>query len=185
MSLNRRGLSLLEVVMVVALISVLMALSLPMMSNANARARAELCQQNLIDLGQCICCYAEEHGKLPTLAPIEQTQHDQSLPEFIETRLQTPGVLFCPSDETAKSQTLGTSYRWSTEFNGMRADQLPGLIGQTLLADREDYHACPSTPANELILVDTGLGLHMSLFGEQRGKNKSCPQGLKLVDPQK
>ncbi|MBX2850568.1 MAG: type II secretion system GspH family protein [Phycisphaeraceae bacterium] len=176
----RRGLSLIEVVIVLALISVMMALSLPMLSNANARARAELCQQNLVEMGQSIATYAQETDALPTLHTIKPTQGGLSLPEFIEPRLHTPQVVFCPSDETEISQSLGTSYQWSGVFNGLPVDQLDSLVGQRMLGDRENFHVGPGTLMNELALEQSAAGLRMVPVGTDHSEKATTNHGLIL-----
>lgn len=180
MPLIRRGLSLIEVVIVIALISVMMALSLPMMSTANARARSELCQQNLIEIGQSIASYAQDTHALPSLHPLKPTQAGLSLPEFIKPRLHTPQIIFCPSDETDKSQSLGTSYQWSSVFNGLPVDQLHNLVGRRMLGDREDFHTGPEMQRNELELQQTQLGLQMSLVGIDYSGQAKTNSGLIL-----
>jgi prepilin-type N-terminal cleavage/methylation domain-containing protein len=172
----RRGLSLIEVVIVIALISVLMVLSLPMMSNANARARAELCQQNLIEMGQSISSYAQDTESLPTLYAIEPIHPGLSLSEFINSRMHTPQVVYCPSDETEKSHTLGTSYQWSSAFNGLPVNQLTNLVGQRMLGDREAFHLGSGMQMNELSLGQSDAGLHLSLVGiDYSGETTDTP----------
>lgn len=152
MSNVRRGLSLIEVLIVAVLIAVLMALSLPMLSSANARARSELCQQNLTEIGQTIAVYTQEMKRLPVLDPQAPDGQGLTLPEFIEPQLHTPHVLFCPCDETEESQRLGTSYTWSSRLNGLGQDDLYRLFDQTLLQDREPFHTGSNPPINELKL---------------------------------
>ncbi len=164
--LIHRGLSLIEITIVLTLISVMMALSLPMLSVANARARSELCQQNLIEIGQVIVGHAQDNDHLPTLYNLSPTQAGLSLPEFIEPRLHIPKVVFCPSDETETSQVLGTSYRWGMAFNDQKPGAMWGMVGQPLLADREAYHLSESQPVNEMVVIEDDTGIKLSLIGK-------------------
>ena len=166
MRLFQRGLSLIEVTIVLTLISVMMALSLPMLSSANARARSELCQQNLVEIGQAIVSVTHESGRLPTLYNLAPEQTGQSLPELIEPLRLSPNIVFCPSDETEASQALGTSYRWGEAFNGQSPDAIQQVLGQRVLADREAYHPNAQQTINEMVVVQDDSGLHLSLVSE-------------------
>ena len=152
MSAAQRGLNLIEVAIVVALIAVLMAVSLPMLSRANGEARAAVCRQNLADIGIAITAHIHDHGKLPELAELPPHQPGMSLPELVTPRLKTPNVLFCPSDETDKSQSLGTSYRWTEAHNGIEAAHFEQLVDQPVLADREAFHQGIVLGINQLVL---------------------------------
>lgn len=177
MRLIHRGLSLVEVAIVLTLISVMMALSLPMLSTANARARSKLCQENLVEIGQVIVSHTQDTGRLPALHNLAPTQPGLSLPEFIEPRLHIPKVLFCPSDETQTSQALGTSYRWATAFNNQSPGALRNMLGQPMLADREAYHANAVQPINEVMVVEDDAGVRLAMIGEDPRDNavKSRP----------
>lgn len=152
MSAHLRGLSLLEVVIVVALISVLMALSLPMLSHGNAEARSALCRQNLSDMGGAVTSYLNDQGKLPDIVPLPAHEQGLSLPELVKPRLQTPNAVFCPSDETQRSHLLGTSYQWSTMCNGKSRASLSQAVGQPLITDRDAFHSGVGVSSNELII---------------------------------
>lgn len=166
MRLNHRGLSLIEVTIVLTLTSVMMALSLPMLSSANARARSELCRQNLVELGQVIVSNTHEYGRSPTLYNLTPKQGGLSLPELIEPLQLSPNIVFCPSDETEASQALGTSYRWDKAFNNRSLAAIHQLIGQRMLADREAYHSTAQQTINELIVEQDDSGLYLSFVGE-------------------
>lgn len=152
--------------MVVTLIATMMALSLPMLSNANAKARSELCRQNLAEIGQTVASFTQDMNHLPTLHGLEPIQPGLSLPEFIEPRLHTPYVVFCPSDETEQSMVLGTSYQWDTAFNGLHAGELGTMVGLPMMADREAFHTGPDLPINEMMLLEDNEGYRLSLPGE-------------------
>lgn len=163
---NRRGLSLVEVLIVVMLIAVMMVMSLPMLGIANAKARSELCQQNLVDIGQAVVTFSQDTGKLPAIQPIPPHHDGQSLSEFVSNRLRTPLVVYCPSDETDLSQRLGTSYKWSIGFNALPTEQLPNMVGKPLLLDRESYHTNADLPVNELVLSQDEAGYRLALQGQ-------------------
>ncbi len=136
-----------------ALIAVLMALSLPMLSHANAEARSVVCRQNLSEIGGAVTGYIRDYGRLPALAELPPHEPGMSLPELIQPRLQTPNVLFCPSDETERSQLLGTSYHWATAYNGFEVSALERAVNQPIVTDRESFHQGTELAMNELVLL--------------------------------
>lgn len=164
LSPHQRGLSLIEVAIVFTMISMMMLLSLPMLSSANARARSELCQQNLVEMGQAVVHYARDTNCLPTLYNGPSQDVGMSLAEFIKPRVQTPNALFCPSDETAESQSLGTSYTWGTAFNNQTPGGIHQLLGKTMLADRETYHTNSQRPINEVAITEDNNDYLLSLL---------------------
>ncbi|MGB0767021.1 MAG: pilus assembly FimT family protein [Phycisphaeraceae bacterium] len=159
----RKGLSLVELVIVFALIAVMMALSLPMLTTANAEARSAVCRQNLADMGGAIASHVQDTGTLPTLYGLAPNQNGMSLPEFIKPRLQMPNVVYCPSDETEESHLLGTSYRWTQALNGVQLSQLQPAALQPLLTDRESFHQDAGLLANELVLDRDDQGFLLTL----------------------
>ena len=138
--------------MVLAMIAVLMALSLPMLGHANAQARSAVCQQNLAEIGSAINSYLVDHGRMPLLVELPPHQPGLSLPELVGPKLLTTNALFCPSDQTDDSQLLGTSYHWETAYNNMAVPQFDSVAGQPLLADREAFHHGADLERNELVL---------------------------------
>lgn len=157
-SAHRRGVSLIEIIIVVALIATLMALSLPMLSSANAQARSQLCRQNLVDMGAVVTQYALDHAKMPSVSPLAPHQEGTSLPELVGPHLEMPSALYCPSDESKRSQVLGTSYQWAMTYNGVRVDSLSTVVNKPLLTDRDSFHKGTSIATNELVLKRTEGG---------------------------
>ena len=173
---NHRGLSLIELMIVFALISVMMVLSLPMLSTANERARSELCQQNLVEITQTIVEHAEDTGRLPTMQNLQPIHAGMSLPEFIRLDQHTPNVLFCPSDDTENSQRFETSYQWTMTFNDKSPGELTQYLGQAILADREAYHQNAVQTINEMIVELDEDGLRLGLLrNESQGPSSNRP----------
>ena len=170
---NHKGLSLIEVLIVVTLIATMMALSLPMLSSANAEARSEVCRQNLIDIGGAIVSYTQDTSHLPAINEFPPHHEGLSLPKLVSRRLQTPNVIFCPSDETDRSQLLGTSYRWTNTFNEREPDDLEQSLGQPLLSDREAFHYASAMPVNEIILSRDREGYLLSVPGSNQDLNSA------------
>jgi len=184
-SARLRGVSLIELVMVFALVAVLMALSLPMLSHANAEARSVVCRQNLAEIGGAVNGHLRDYGMLPRLAELPPHEPGMSLPELIGPRLQTPNVTFCPSDETDRSQLLGTSYRWATAFNSLKASELQRALDQPILNDREAYHAGTEIGVNELILQRKNGKLRFVVTAAPDDQARDAATGTKPDNPNK
>lgn len=158
--MRARGLSLVELMIVITLIVALMVMSLPMLSNANAEARSVVCRQNLADMGGAITGYILDHDHVPSLVALPPHQPGLSLPELVQDRLHTPQVLYCPSDETGESHRLGTSYHWAPAYNGMQLNQLMRAVDMPMLTDRMSFHQGAAMPMNELVLQQSGEGAY-------------------------
>lgn len=175
MSASMRGLSLIEMLLVVGMISVMMALSLPMLTHANAEARSTVCRENLFEIGTAITDYIHERGELPRLVDLPTHRTGTALPELMTTRAHTPNVLFCPSDETDQSQLAGTSYRWAFAMNGMKVSELSKAIGQPVLRDREPFHQGMTLATNELVVQRDAAFLKFVVTGLEDGPSRSDP----------
>jgi hypothetical protein len=153
--------------MVIVLIAVLMALSLPMLSSANDRARSEVCRDNLIELGRSVADYAYENEVMPTLSLQSNAREGFSIPRFVDAMGTSPYVVFCPSDESDRSKQLGTSYRWAERFNGKAVGALAPLIGQSMLFERKAFHPTSLEQPNALQLSLRGDDYAMSLSRDE------------------
>ena len=86
---NRRGFTLIEVLVVIAIIAILMAVVRPMITKSSSHARAFKCESNLTKIGMAVYAYGQDYGAFP-----------EDL-ERIDTILQDKTLLICPgtSDE--------------------------------------------------------------------------------------
>ena len=113
---KRRGLTIIELIVVVAIISILLALLLPAVQSARERARATVCKNNVHQINLAIAQFAEAHRQLPTATPtvriggwmleilpfIEQQNLEHAVPFGLpvanapETLFRPPSVFRCP-----------------------------------------------------------------------------------------
>ena len=62
---RRRGFTLIDMLVVIAIIAILAAASLPMVSGLNDQSRITTCQARLTEIGVAIRLYFEDHRRMP------------------------------------------------------------------------------------------------------------------------
>jgi prepilin-type N-terminal cleavage/methylation domain-containing protein len=112
---RRVGFSLIEVIVVIAIIVILLGLLLPTLSGARAASKAIACQSNMRQIGVAMAAYANENagwlfppddGNFTTLAPVQHRwpgiimHHKPPLdPTSTDPRDWTPKIALCPADD--------------------------------------------------------------------------------------
>jgi prepilin-type processing-associated H-X9-DG protein len=108
---RRTGMTLVELLVVFALLAVLLGLLFPAVNSVRESARRTQCQNNLRQIGLAMTQYVDAHGEFPYAATNPFTSNPQSLPSLFEVLggyCENNRQLFCcPSDryrhDTAKS----------------------------------------------------------------------------------
>lgn len=152
---------------VIAIIGILAALLLPVLSQAKARAKRIQCINNLKETGLAFHLFANDHGKFPA----QVSTNDGGSLEFVRAgyqivnqrfyfsyehfrplagSLSTPVPLACPADLERQAATNFTQFNnWNLSYAiGLGAD--PGLPAVILAADR-DLPSCHTFPPNPTI----------------------------------
>lgn len=110
-----RGLTLLEIVIVIAIIAILTALVIPILSSNGRPARRTQCASNIRQLLTAMYLYCDQPqggGCLPSLAPTRQDQfaHTESasaaLNVLYPSYVSDPRIFACPSDPQKPSSAL-------------------------------------------------------------------------------
>lgn len=116
-----RAFTLLELLVVVAIIGILAALLLPVLAAAKKRAWTAQCDSNLHQIGLGLKMYADDHGELypESGGTIQWDQKDSATTNFswmqqIIGYTQNTNVYHCPADDPAQ---VG----FFNYFNGVRA----------------------------------------------------------------
>ena len=141
--------TLMELLVVVAVISLLAALLLPAVGRVKEAGKGAACLSNLHQAGIALQLYTQDHrNRLPFMRDqLAGQTNDLPGPDVVLSNyLGNVRVLRCPSDNTGLFETTGSSYSWNSLLNGQNADH-PRMLGMDfdlhripLVFDKEDFH---------------------------------------------
>lgn len=149
--MSRRAFTLVELLVVIAVIAVLAGLLLPTLGHATEQGRATACLSNLKQIGLALRLYLDENGnRMPVMQNRGRGTNlvvTNAIADVLSRPLGNPRVLRCPSDRERFFEDTGSSYFWNFLLNGQRADELRifGLPlkenGVALFSDQSNFHA--------------------------------------------
>jgi len=143
------GFTLMELLVVIALIATLAGLLLPVLGRAKESGRAAVCLSNLHQIGVALQLYVQDNGnRLPFMRDKSlTTTNELPSPDVVLTNyLGNFHVLLCPSDRQNLFQSTGSSYSWNSLLNGQDAEHLVALGIQfdphqiPLFFDKDRFH---------------------------------------------
>lgn len=132
----KRAFTLIELIMVIAIIAILTGLLMPALAKGKSKAKSIACVSQLRQLGAAVRMYTDDNQNvLPAaeLLPSYPLSTNQSLPRICDVlspyvggvagRTNSPAVFKCPSDNVGRYASEGSSYEWNTDLNGRQMDE--------------------------------------------------------------
>ena len=156
--------TLIELLLVLAIIALLAGLVLPALARAKEAGRGAACLSNLHQIGVALQLYVQENNnRLPFMRDksLTLTNDLPSPDQVLSNHLGNPKVLQCPSDNHRLFDQTGSSYTWNNLLNGQDADHLK-ILGMNfnphqipLMFDKEKFHAARGpTRAQNFLYAD-------------------------------
>ncbi|MGQ9731798.1 MAG: type II secretion system protein [Candidatus Zipacnadales bacterium] len=118
---RKRGFTLIEMLVVIAIIVVLMAIIFPVYSVVRRRARETQCVSNLNQLMVALKQYREDHGKYPSTPWYDGTigRYRGGFSDLYPDYIDDTSVLICPEDMTVKGLGQQTKQNLYCSYNGL------------------------------------------------------------------
>jgi prepilin-type N-terminal cleavage/methylation domain-containing protein/prepilin-type processing-associated H-X9-DG protein len=144
-----RAFTLIEMIVVMAVIAILAAFAYPVYQRSVASGRAAACLSNLRQLSAGLNAYLNENDmKMPTLQ-IGRDNLSQDVPVIdntLDKYIPDKRVFACPADNKNFAAKTGTSYCWNVALNGQAVANLNFLQLATdtshipVISDKEGFH---------------------------------------------
>ena len=134
-SVRQAAFTLVELLVVMAIIGILAGLLLPTFSSAKRDSQATACLSHLHQIGLAVQMYVQENNNILPSCPLLPSQNTNLVPANVTLApyLPTAAVWKCPADTANPGifATEGTSYEWDQYFNGANYDNPQNFSPQT------------------------------------------------------
>lgn len=151
--LSAAAFTLIELIVVVAIVGILAGLLLPVFSRAREAGRSAACLSNLHQVGVALQLYVQDNrNRMPVMydalfstnnAP---TNRQRTVDVVLTNYLGSTNILKCPSDREGVFERTRSSYGWNVLINGQDADHFRVLTLNfnphqiPLMFDKEAFH---------------------------------------------
>ncbi len=146
--MKHRGFTLVEMLIVVAIIATLVAIGFPMTRSVIAKSREATCLNNLRSLGVALRSHIQEHGNIMPDLKAGRASKNEDIPVLdiaLLPYLGSPEAFRCPEDHK-EFEKSGSSYLWNSTQSGLPFSQLSffGIKDRPdkipLITDKEAWH---------------------------------------------
>lgn len=143
------GYTMVEVLVVVAILGLLVGVAVPMSLRMKANAQSTNCVSNLRNIGIGLSTYFLDHGTtFPVLVSARESKSEDepSIDQVLLPYVIDEFTFRCPADHEGLFEETGTSYFWNSLVNGQKFGNMDllGLIdkpgGIPIVSDKENFH---------------------------------------------
>lgn len=178
----RRGFTLLELLVGIAIVAVLASIIVPSYGIVRARAASSTCLSNLKSLGTALNVYLQDHQMIMPVLEAGRSDKNEEVPVIdntLDKYVDDRRVFTCPAGR-AIAEKSGTSYYWNSLLSkgaGTEEDPKPlsalnlNFFGESdlgripIMVDKEGWHRHTDDKVNHLF-ADGHVSNQLKLFSE-------------------
>ena len=161
MKKNCRAITLVEMLMVVAVIAILIALVFPVFGPVKAKSRETVCMSNLHQIGIALATYVSDYEGIDPVAGATQTTASLGLPfppgPFFKQYVKNDDVRKCPSYHGGGEPLSGYMYPFFSSEDYPGAVSISGAMCPAVICDqhnaRLDFSQAPHWETKKVLFL--------------------------------